>query len=189
MAFNVTFDANFPLPVHLYPEDVPDALARAKLACAAMRELHPDPPFMEEADTLVAQEAFIQLTAEAPSEIAPATLARFTPAALRHLDAMLSEYDQELVNAAVRIRTYVTNKLLEESANADPKVRLKALELLGRIKEVGLFSDRVEITIQQKGEAEIEMELRARLERFMGLAEEVRKIGTLTPEEVFGTVD
>jgi hypothetical protein len=48
---------------------------------------------------------------------------------LVHLEAILSEYDRDLLNSATRLRSYVTNKLLIETVDEDPKVRLKALEL------------------------------------------------------------
>jgi hypothetical protein len=92
---------------------------------------------------------------------------------MRHLDNLLSEYDHELVNSAVRIREYVKNKLLEESASIDGKLRIKALELLGKMKDVGLFTDRVEITHKTKTDEELEAELTKKLERFMGAADVV----------------
>jgi hypothetical protein len=92
---------------------------------------------------------------------------------MRHLDNLLSEYDHELVNSAVRIREYVKNKLLEDSASIDGKLRIKALELLGKMKDVGLFTDRVEITHKTKTDEELEAELTKKLERFMGAAEVV----------------
>jgi hypothetical protein len=92
---------------------------------------------------------------------------------MRHLDNLLSEYDHELVNSAVRIREYVKNKLLEDSASIDGKLRIKALELLGKMKDVGLFTDRVEITHKTKTDEELEAELTKKLERVMGAAEVV----------------
>lgn len=92
---------------------------------------------------------------------------------VKKLDVMLSELDEELIDSAARLRAYVTNSLLSDSANPDGKIRIKALELLGKIKDVGLFSDKIEITHKHKTDAELADEISKRLERFMGSAEVV----------------
>jgi hypothetical protein len=84
---------------------------------------------------------------------------------------VLAELDEEIVNVAVRLRAYTTNKLIEESENPDPKVRIKALELLGKVKDVGLFTEKVEITHKTKSDDELEAEIRQRLEVYMGNAD------------------
>lgn len=111
---------------------------------------------------------------------------------VKRLDAMLSELDEEIVNAAVRLRAYTTNKLLHESDNPDPKVRIKALELLGKIKDVGLFSEKLEITHKTKSDEELEAEIRKKLEVYMGNVEivdveEEEKSGVIGAE--IGIVD
>lgn len=90
---------------------------------------------------------------------------------VKKLDVMLSELDEELIDSAVRLRAYVTNSLINESTHPDAKIRIKALELLGKIKDVGLFSDKLEITHKTKSDAELEAEISKRLERFMGTAQ------------------
>jgi hypothetical protein len=65
--------------------------------------------------------------------------------------------------------------LLEETENEDPKVRLKALELLGKRKGVQLFTDQLEVTVKQKPMEEIEKELGSLLERYMGPVEQAVK--------------
>jgi len=97
-------------------------------------------------------------------------MATYPNASLQYLDKMLSEYDHELINSAVRIREYTKNKLLVESDNPDGKIRIRALELLGKMKDVGLFTDRIEITHKTKTDEELEDELQKKLERYMGSA-------------------
>ena len=41
----------------------------------------------------------------------------------------------------------VTNKLLLESENDDPRIRIRALELLGKISDVGLFAEKSRVTL------------------------------------------
>jgi hypothetical protein len=112
---------------------------------------------------------------------------KYSRPAVKRLDQVLAELDEEIVDVAVRLRAYTTNKLIEESDNPDPKVRIKALELLGKVKDVGLFTEKVEITHKSKSDEELEAEIRRRLEVYMGKAEvvdaeEVAALPQETPE-------
>jgi hypothetical protein len=78
---------------------------------------------------------------------------------------LLNEYDKVVVKSASQIRTYVTNKLIAETANPDPRIRMKSLELLGKISDVGLFTDKTEITMRHRPTEELEQLLRERLTR------------------------
>jgi len=89
-----------------------------------------------------------------------------TPASVKHLNAILSEYDQEILNVHYRLRHYITNKLVLESVDGDPKVRLKALELLGKVSGVGLFSERIDVNVTHRTVKDIETELRKTLQLY-----------------------
>jgi hypothetical protein len=98
------------------------------------------------------------------------------PEVITHLGALLQEYDHLVVKSAAQLRTYITNKLILESANADPRIRLKSLEMLGKISDVGLFTDKTEITMRHRPTEELEQLLRERLTRVVeGEAFEVNK--------------
>jgi len=43
--------------------------------------------------------------------------------------------------------------------DTDPKVKLRAIELIGKIADVGLFADRTEITIGTRSTEDLEKEL------------------------------
>lgn len=87
------------------------------------------------------------------------------PAVVLHLEALLTEYDHEIIQDATSVRRYVTHRLLEESApDKDPKQSLRALQLLGNITEVGLFTERVEVTVKQQTTEELEDKLKRALE-------------------------
>ena len=88
-----------------------------------------------------------------------------SPQVVVYLQGLLSEYDKTVVKSAAQLRTYVTNKLLVESDNADPKIRMRSLELLGKISDVGLFTDKTEITMRHRPTEELEQLLRERLTR------------------------
>jgi hypothetical protein len=72
-----------------------------------------------------------------------------------------------VIKSAQQIRTYVTNKLIMESANADPRIRMKSLEMLGKISDVGLFTDKTEITMRHRPTEELEQMLRERLTKVL----------------------
>jgi hypothetical protein len=90
------------------------------------------------------------------------------PASVAHLTEILSSFDQRVVDSAVQLRTYVTNRLIIESRDEDARIRIKALELLGRISDVGLFTERSELTVHHRATTDIEAKLREKLERLIG---------------------
>lgn len=92
-----------------------------------------------------------------------------TPASLQNVRAYLDEYGRAVVNHAIEIRHTVTNRLIEESQNPDPRIRIRALELMGKISDVGLFTDRTEVTITHQTTDELRLKLRAKLQRLVNL--------------------
>jgi hypothetical protein len=59
----------------------------------------------------------------------------------------------------------VTNKLVLESENPDPKIRIRALELLGKISDVGLFTERSEVVITARSTEELKQTLREKFNK------------------------
>jgi len=88
-----------------------------------------------------------------------------TPASLLHIRSYLDEFGRNVVHQAVELRNLVTNRLLEESQNPDPRIRIKALELLGKHSDVGLFTDRSEVTITHQTTDELRNKLREKLQK------------------------
>jgi hypothetical protein len=89
------------------------------------------------------------------------------PAVARKLHLLLSEYDHQVIKDAHQGRTYVTNRLVELSQCGDPKVELKALELLGKHSDIGLFTERSEITITHKTSVDLENSIKDRIKRLL----------------------
>lgn len=104
--------------------------------------------------------------ADDPSKLPTTTLAN-TPGSVRHLKEILSEYDHVVVKSAVQIRTFVTNRLIEESTNPDAKIRMRALELLGKIGDVGLFVERTEVTVKHKTTIELQSSIKERIAKLL----------------------
>jgi hypothetical protein len=67
----------------------------------------------------------------------------------------------------MQIRLLVTNKLLLDSGNEDPRVRIRALELLGKITDVGLFTEKSEVTINHRSTQDLTTSLREKIRRLM----------------------
>jgi len=93
----------------------------------------------------------------------PSPYERNIPGVMLKLEALLTEYDHHVVKDADQIRRYVTNRLIEESENDSATIRLRALEMLGKISDVGLFSDKKEITVRHQSNEELEDILREKL--------------------------
>lgn len=83
------------------------------------------------------------------------------------INEILSKYDMEIVHDSRRVRNYVTNKLLLESENNDPRIRMRALELLGKLSDVGLFTERTEVTVTNRSTVELENTLRDKVRRLL----------------------
>lgn len=114
--------------------------------------------------------AYAKDPAEASRALTDRRIGTMTPAALRALDTQLRQFSANIIEDAAQVRNYVTNKLLEESANPDPRIRIKALELLGKISDVGLFAEKREVTITHQTSDELRDALRAKLTRLVGPA-------------------
>lgn len=104
-----------------------------------------------------------------------------SPASLVALREYLDEYGRAVVTHAIEMRHLVTNRLLEESRNADPRIRIRALELLGKHSDVGLFSERSEVTVTHQTTDELKEKLRAKLQR---LIQRDQNVIDITPTEV-----
>jgi len=126
----------------------------------------------DELDTQHARKAFANLVSATPDEITHTSLAQVkTPQAVRHLVTMLTAYDWEFVERAKELRGYTVAKILEECENPSANIRLKALALLGKVTEVGLFTDKIEVKKTEMSDAEIDSKIKEKLNRFMGVVD------------------
>lgn len=87
------------------------------------------------------------------------------PDVILQLAAIMNEFDHDVVQDAIQMRRFVTNKLmLEANMAGKASERIKALELLGKISDVGLFVERSVITVEHKTTAELEKEFSETIE-------------------------
>lgn len=82
------------------------------------------------------------------------------------LETKLDEYDFDLTQNVHRLRNYVVNKLIEDSTVSDVKVRMRALESLGKLSGLELFTERSELTVKHDPNMVTNL-LRARLESIL----------------------
>jgi len=98
-----------------------------------------------------------------------------TPPAVKHLVGMLTAYDWQFVERAQELRGYCVAQILEETKHADAKIRLKALEMLGKVTEVALFTERMEIKRIDVSDGELNRKIEEKLKR-LNLLEDVEII-------------
>ena len=111
--------------------------------------------------------AYAKNPVEASKAMTDKRMGQMTPAALRAIDHQLKTFSHNIVEDAQQVRTYVTNKLLEETDNPDPRIRIKALELLGKISDVGLFAEKSEVTVTHQTSDDLRDALRRKLSRLV----------------------
>lgn len=120
-----------------------------------------------EDDELAAQlsVAYAENPEHASKVVTPKRVATMTPAAILETDKILKEFGRHVVESAVTVRNLVTNKLILETENPDPRVRIKALELLGKLSDVGLFTEKSEVTITHQTTDDLKAKLRQKLQK------------------------
>jgi len=104
-----------------------------------------------------------------------------TTATAIHLTALLQEYDHTVVSNAQQIRNLCTNILIEKATKGKTEqVQLRAVELLGKIKDVGLFEERSTVVVEQMPTEEIKKRL---LEKLGAIYQRAQPITDVTPKE------
>lgn len=153
----------FPIPFDLSPEE--PSVHKDKLAVAAntaeMIASLGGSIDMSEAD----EHAAHALIKGAKGKSATKSLA--LPGVARKLSLLLTEYDHQVIKDAQQARTYITNRLVELAACGDPKIEIKALELLGKHSDIGLFTERSEITVTHRTSTELEDSIKERIKRLL----------------------
>lgn len=85
------------------------------------------------------------------------------------LGALLDAYDGQVVNDAVQARNYITNRLLEISQCGDVKYELRAIELLGKLSDVGAFTEKSEITVTHKTSDDLRKAIQDKIQRLLDM--------------------
>jgi HEAT repeat protein len=135
-----------------------------------------------ELETEAARKAFSNFVTAQPQEAQIKALEEIkTPAAVQHLVGMLTAYDWEFISQAKELRGYTVAKILEETNHPTASVRLKALALLGKVTEVGLFTEKIEVKKTEMSDLELEARIKEKLGKLAKIVDitdvkEVREI-------------
>ncbi len=111
--------------------------------------------------------AFAALTTSAPNT-KNQLLNMQVPEEIRATIAMVSAYQWKFIEQAESLRSMALTKIVQETEHPDAKVRLKALEMLGKVTEVALFTDRVEVKKTEMTDEELASKIKDKLSRYMG---------------------
>ena len=166
-----------------------DLRERAEAACNTIKllEEHGLDTTPDEMDNTVAS-ILATTYAEDPDKtskkVSNTKLTTLTPASIVQTQLILKEFSHLVATNAAEIRNLVTNKLVLETENADPRIRMRALELLGKISDVGLFAERKEVTITHQNTTELQEKLRTKLEKLKNLKQNDEGVYTVEAEVV-----
>jgi len=89
------------------------------------------------------------------------------PGVARYAAAILKKYDYQAIADSQQARSFITNKLIKLADCGDYKIEIKALELLGKHSDIGLFTERSEITVHHKTSNELENSIKDRIKRLL----------------------
>jgi len=172
MAITIIPTTNKPLPDDFDSEEPTIDAIRIKVAAATMKVLNEAGSNIpvSSAEKKEAEAIFKKFTNPESTEkiTTEQNKSLSVPATVQHLYAMLSDYDHQVVQEAVQLRRFITNKLIEDAGLADPRHRLKALELLGKISDVGLFAEKTEITVKNLTNEDLELQIKSKLYKILG---------------------
>ena len=189
MAINITPDNDHPYPENLSDEVGASLKENTRIAAdtaSLMAEL--GMPFeMTEDDQEEARNLFKSVDIEKKrgtptSSYNPPNLYKGSVAV--KLGALLDAYDGQVINDAVQARNYITNRLLEISQCGDVKYELRAIELLGKLSDVGAFTEKSEITVTHKTSDDLRRAIQDKIQRLLDL--DVVDVEAKTLEEELG---
>ena len=152
-----------------FPDDNPvlaNFIEKAQAACntAELLELDVEPT---EEDKLAAEKAAYAVAENEEKANKQLTKKDQKPAVYKNVKAILDEYSLRVVDNAMQIRLLVTNKLIIDSESPDDRTRLRALEMLGKITDVGLFTEKSEVTINHRSTADLVNSIRNKIHSLM----------------------
>ena len=80
---------------------------------------------------------------------------------------LIKKFDFQAFSDAQQARNFITNKLISIADCGDTKLELKALELLGKHSDIGLFTERSEITVHHTSSSSLENSIKERIKRLL----------------------
>lgn len=90
-----------------------------------------------------------------------------SPAEAQAVADILKRFDFGAFADAMQARNFITNKLIKIADCGDTRLELKALELLGKHSDIGLFTERSEITVHHTSSKSLEESITERVKRLL----------------------
>jgi hypothetical protein len=170
MALHLDVNSGVPVPAKDDLAGQKDLIRNAKAAANAARllaehglDLSPTPDDKKNAAGLAS--AYAKDPTSTSLAATPARLGAMPPAAVLLTAEILQQFGHEIVKDSIQVRHLVMNKLVQETENPDPRIRIRALELLGKITDVGLFTERSEVTVTHQTADDLRARLREKLSK------------------------
>ena len=153
----------YPVPYDTGDEDLDnfaDKLASAASTAELLAEL--GAPIEIDPGTLTEEKKLLDAVVKGKKTAPLKNLPTATAAA-----AFLRQYGQSLALDANQVRMALTNKLLEIADCGETKYELKAIELLGKHSDIGLFTERSEINVNYNSPEGLEAAIKERVKRLL----------------------
>jgi hypothetical protein len=168
MSLHLDVNSGVPVPAKDDLAGQKDLIRNAKAAANAARllshhglDVTPTAEDRKHAATLAT--SYAQDPMSTSSSATPSRIGAMPPAAVMLTAQILNDFGHEIVKDSVKVRNLVMNKLVQETDNPDPRIRIRALELLGKITDVGLFTERSEVTVTHQTAEDLRARLRDKL--------------------------
>ena len=157
--------ADKPLPFDMsdeQPKTHKDGIAIAVNTTAALESLGPSIDYEDKDLHSVAEVIKGTDKPNAPKHIQ-------STAEAKAASVLIKTFDFQAFADIQQARTFITNKLVSMTDCGDPKIEIKALELLGKHSDIGLFTERSEITVHHTTSKGLEDSIKERIKRLMNV--------------------
>jgi len=109
------------------------------------------------------------------------------PEEIKTAVGMVTAYQWKFVEQAESLRSMAVSHIVKEVSHPDARIRLKALEMLGKVTEVALFTDRVQVKSEDVTDEELDARIKEKLGRYMGAVDIVDVEEVHTKDEKIDT--
>jgi hypothetical protein len=131
-----------------------------------------DEEILSEAQQEKVADAFNALTTSDP-RAKERLLSLDLPEEIKSAVGMVTAYQWKFVEQAESLRSMSVAKIVKETDHPDARIRLKALELLGKVTEVALFTERLSVKSEDVSDEELDARIKEKLGRYMGAVDVV----------------
>ena len=123
-------------------------------------------PFeMTDEDAAKAQELFQNVATHKATSKPPAALQK--SGVVLALSEYVKDYGSVVVANSLETRNIIHTRLLQISQCGDPRHELKALELLGKMSDVGAFTEKSELVITHKSADDLKEAIKEKISRLL----------------------